>query len=62
MGKGGESDVSTKKQFKLSALSDDSLQKWASAYGLKVADNRNRDSLLEVLVSICLYFVFLYDS
>jgi hypothetical protein len=50
MGKGGESDVNTKKTFKLASLSDDALQKWASAYGVKTTKNSNRDALLEALV------------
>lgn len=52
MGKGGESDVSSKKNLKLSGLSDEALKKWASAYGVNVK-SQNRDALLEALVRFC---------
>jgi hypothetical protein len=53
MGKGGEQsiDAPISKQYKLSAFADDSLRKWAKAYGIKEADTGKRENLLELLVS-----------
>ena len=54
MGKGGEQSIDaaqTSKKYKLSNLGDDSLRKWAKAYGIKDSDKGKRELLLELLVS-----------
>lgn len=52
MGKGGEQSVGAvqiSKKYKLANLGDDSLRKWAKAYGVKEADTGKRETLLELL-------------
>ncbi len=49
MGKGGEL-ANKPLNFKLSNLTDESLRKWAKAYGIKAAETGKREFLLEILV------------